>query len=448
MAKVKLSLTSIPLDAIYQILHTIDNKPDLDNVCLAFPCIGEIVAENTHIVKQLYWKEIQNDFFVPLALLNSTLNKSDEASQLLQSLVPPKHSEDDDDETSAQDSNIQLTPAALVKTLSPQTIFNMTITHMQIEKLAYIFMKNQLESHYPPPQIYRSPTCGERTRVIMAVYRAHIMVAMRFVNHPKFPISSSTYNTYLEISEKMIPHIQQEVFYILWDQWSYWDFKEVGVVLDKLWSELPMAVYREALGKGLDVDCNLFEVLQRRVRRKTESSSRQTEAEWMDDSISFMFSMRDWNPGKHVEFLENLGNRKKSADWLFATANDGDCLFPWIDWDDTPNCHKMNVALRTHLYFTTALRIRYLETEEITKETYTRPGQTWYCRPPPRRLVKGITGQVAVPRIKDTKYSRVSRTWISPNQENVCAMVVDCLWDDWRLKELGYFLPEFLGDGS
>ncbi|KAF3216838.1 hypothetical protein TWF679_002679 [Orbilia oligospora] len=273
MAKVKLSFTSIPLDAIYQILHTIDNKPDLDNLCLAFPCIGEIVAENTHIVKQLYWKEIQNDFFMPLALLNSTLNKSDEASQLLQSLVPPKHSEDDDDETGTEDSNIQLTPAALVKTLSPQTTFNMTIIHMQIEKLAYIFMKTQLESHYPPPQIYRSPTCGERMRVIMAVYRAHIMVAMRFVNHPKFPISSSTYNTYLEISEKMIPHIQQEVFYILWDQWNYWDFKEVGVVLDKLWSELPMAVYREALGKGLDVDSDLFEVLHRRIRRKAGPST-------------------------------------------------------------------------------------------------------------------------------------------------------------------------------
>lgn len=449
MVGVEPSLGSIPFDAIYEILLRIDNKPDLDNLCLAFPCIEELVAKHTHITNRLYWKEIKNDFLMPLALLNSTLNKSEEAMQLLRSLAPSKESDDqpesDKTDTGHVDSTVQKAQTAMLKSLTPRTILNMRTTHIQIEKLAYIFMKNQLESHHPPPKTYRSPTADERTRIIMAVYRSYIMVIMRFVNHSDFPISNSTYTVNLEIVETMIPRVQQDVYHILWNQWKYWDIKELGVVLVKLWYELPMAVFKEAIGRDPDADADLLNILRQRVRCRERS--RQIKAEWLEDLVSFIFSMRGWNPGKHAEFLENLGHRRRSADWLIDTARNRDCLYPFILWEETQNCQIVNVALRTHLYFITALKIRCLETGEISKETYTRPGQTWYCRPPSRRLIKGATGIVAVPRVEDSTLTRAPRTWISPNQESVCAMIEDCLWDDWRLEEWGYHFPEFVGDG-
>ncbi|KAK6333414.1 hypothetical protein TWF718_011226 [Orbilia javanica] len=455
-------------DAIFEILLRIDNKPDLENLCLAYPYLGGIVNERRYILNRLYWEEIRYDFFMPLVLVSSALTRSEVYLEILLSLLPPENSgdgeeeeeegeeEEEEEEESAEgegdipkfqeidieSTDMKKTIKKLIDSLSPDTALAMAKTHRDIEKLAYIFMNNQLEQHHPPPQACRSPTAGERTRVMMAIYRAYVMVLMRFVNQPGFPVSASLYNTYLEIAELMRPAAEQDVFHLLWREWDYWDLKEVGIVLDKLWFDLPVAIFREALGTGLDVDTQFVNVLQSRVRRREDSH--HTEMEWIDDMISYMFSARTWNPEKHAEFLGYLGRRRRSSNWIIVMIMDGESLEPFILWEDTPNCHQMNAVLRTHIYYMTALRIRFLETEAIREDMYINPGVPLYCRPPARRLVKGATGRVIVPTTQDLAFSRVARTWLSPNQENVCTAIEDCLWDDWRLEEWGYHFPEFV----
>ncbi|KAK6512142.1 hypothetical protein TWF481_001034 [Arthrobotrys musiformis] len=483
MANLNLSLETIPLDALYQILLRIDNKTDLENICVASPAIECFAAENTHIVDGIYWREIKNEFLMPLALLNSMFNRSDETLGLLRSLWIPDQSEDggqgeedlevetgshdpdpeedgEGEEKDKKDPN-SIAPRTL-DSLSPETIAQMKSLHIQIEKLARIFMNRQLERHYPPPASYRSPTAEERARIIMAVYRAYIMVNMRFVILWDYPMSSAMFNTHLEITDMMTPQIEQDAFTILSNQWTYWELKEMGVVLERLWCQIPTEVLEEAIGRDADMDEVLVKILCRRVRRRSsgiipagsstkhpnpEFAERYVWKEWIKDMISFIFSMRDWNPERHVEFLDNLGHRQKSIEWLSAITSNDDCLLPLVTWEQTPNCHSMNVALRTKIYALTEIRILYLVQEELRKDVYARPGYMWYCRPPPRRLIKGETGLVSVPRFEDTKFSREAQTWVSSGQENVCTMVEDCMWDDWRLEGWGYHFPEFVQMG-
>ncbi|KAF3928922.1 hypothetical protein AA313_de0204137 [Arthrobotrys entomopaga] len=455
------NIESLPYDIFLHILSLIDDKTDLDNLCLALPdSASNIVSKHPTLLDKLYRTEIRDHFLLPVALINFRFNRSHESAAVLEKLDPlglasPYHSQqaingngynndnsdsdsdtdeddidslgggyiyDDEDreeeeEEEEEDGDRQVN-MMVMQSISEQTATQMKYIHIRIERLAQIFMKYQLDSHTEGTgRKSRPPTADERRRVIKAVYNAYLVVITRL-----FAMQGP-----LADGDSGLPGVDRKLYINLTTSWEFWETKEVGTVMEVLWKEIPTKVIDLASENGFSIAGQKW-VIKGENRRYYVNSQM--------DLIDFAFTGSNWNLDKHIQLLEcHMYDDEKGAKefltTLVTTDEDSKQVF-------TPSISSV-VATRTNLVLKCQERIRSVIQTAWNKENLVHQNQDRFCTPPARRLVSGRNGMLEV--IKHEERSSLRETnWTTLER----VMIRDCVWDDWRLEGWGYYFPEFV----
>ncbi|KAF3903495.1 hypothetical protein ABW20_dc0109003 [Dactylellina cionopaga] len=268
-----INLESLPYDIFLHTLTFIDDKGDLDNVCLALPnSAAKIVAMNPRILDTMYWMEIQQHFLLPVALLNFRFHKSLDAAAVLKQLrlSSSDYLQEIKDRENGNGNILEIMRRfrarrfgncnekydpkenidAILEAINQQMAKQMKNIHIQVEKLASIFIQYKLRAHHPLPEEYTPPTPDERRRIIQAVYRASLIDTIREEN-------TITYETFPETTS-----MDRPIYSNLLKSWGFWDLKETAAVMDVLWTEIPKKIIEEAsggIGKPNGPDLWVFE---------------------------------------------------------------------------------------------------------------------------------------------------------------------------------------------
>ncbi|KAK6533431.1 hypothetical protein TWF694_002371 [Orbilia ellipsospora] len=447
------NIESLPYDIFLHILSLIDDKADLDNLCLALPhSASRIVSKHPTLLDRLYRAEIRDHFLLPAALLNFRFNRSHEAAAVLEKLDPlglasPYHSQlvingngynngyDSDSDSDTDEDDIgslggdiyddeeeedseRLVNIRVMQSISEQTATQMKYIHTRIERLAQIFMKYQLDKHQQTEtatQKCRPPTADERRRVIKAVYNAWLVVITRL-----FAMLGAS-----DDGNSGVPGVDRKLYINLTTAWEFWETKEVGTILEVLWKEIPVQVIDLASEGGFSAVGQRW-VIKEENRRYYISSPL--------DLIDFAFTGGNWNLDKHIQLLECHGDEKRAKEFLInlvTTDEDSKRIFT-IGTSSA-------VTARTNLISKCEERIRSVIRTAWNKENSVHQNQDRFCTPPARRLVDGRNGTLEVVKYEERGSSRETN-WTTMAQ----VKVKDCVWDDWRLEGWGYHFPEFV----
>ncbi|KAK6526849.1 hypothetical protein TWF281_010046 [Arthrobotrys megalospora] len=446
-----LTLESLPYDIFHHILLEIDEKADLDNLCLAFPnSAGRFVQQHPGILDNIYWSEIERLYILPLALLNFRFHRSHASSRVLSCLGPQGRRETTTSSLyswiwgrpNSRDNLVgEINPAsirrarAVIKSLDATTASQMKALHLQIEKLADIFVNYQLKPHYSPSfssRIYRPLTTTERKRVMKAIYKAWVIILwMR---------SESERNRFQPTDvdcedPSRIPDMDLR-FYAKWtDNWRFWDAREAEVVMSVLWKEIPKRVSEEGFGKQWPaveswetIGSEPWVIPADDTRKNTIYIDRST------DLIDFIITGSKFDLEKHVELLECLGDKDMAMEAMRTLLlSDGDTR--WVFNEPGSQNGGIDASHRTQLLIRCDAQLKRTQYSGMAKVHKDTAGDM-YCDPPLRRLVKGRGGVIVVSEFEDRARND---NWTEAER----VIVRDCMWDDQRLEELGYQFPEF-----
>lgn len=305
-----MNLESLPYDVFHHILLQIEDKSDLDSFCVALPnSVGKIIEENRLIVEGLYWTEIHERYLLQVSLINFKYHKSNDAADLLERVDPynvkgyirrkrqqhrndyaSSDSEDDMDVSGSaggapgggggggaignttsggggggagegsSDNNVSGQddpPPVIPKEFDEVTQRQILDIHAQIESLARIYLKTQLEKHYPGVA-YRPPSATERARVIKAVYNAVTIILDRLSTMEQLDFGIRTQNGIsifggiLNLTPQIplveFPDIDRAVYVTLCKSWGFWDTMETMTVLEVLCKEIPIKIIEDVSG--------------------------------------------------------------------------------------------------------------------------------------------------------------------------------------------------------
>ncbi|KAK6348933.1 hypothetical protein TWF730_009694 [Orbilia blumenaviensis] len=426
---------SLPYDVFLHILCEIDEKADLDSLRLAFPdSVPSFLQAHPKILDRAYWNEIERDYLLPLALLNFRFHRSHEAARILECLNPPKLQLgmsvawvlNGDEDPSKKANSIR---RATIESLNADTVSQMRTIHEDIERLANIFTDHQLKPHYSS-RSYRPPTTSERLRVMKAIYNTW-MVMLSKITRREFELGHLT-DLYLpDISG--VEHRDVKIYSDLNNAWGFWDAREVEVVMELLWEEIPRRVAEEGFGEQ-----PLKSKPRRIIGRDTWFLQDETAEIYIRehiDLIDFIYTEKEFSPGKQAELLESLGNGKKAREAIDTLVRSDKCAKSVFHQDGAQR-GEISVIFRTGMLRNCREAVRNLLYMGLRRCALGKDMDT-YRAPPLRRLVKGIDGAVEVPQ----RYrGLIEKNWTL--SDNV--MVADCMWDDGRLQELGYQTPRFI----
>ncbi|KAK6348934.1 hypothetical protein TWF730_009695 [Orbilia blumenaviensis] len=426
----KLTLQSLPHDIIWCILANIDNKPDLTNLCTVLPnTAGSLTKKWTSLYDRLCWQEIDGFYFPYLAVLDLAFNGNDEAAMTLgYSVAHP-----------AFPNNASLRIYSFHKwdkefcrsarvSLPGETVSRIKDIHLQIERMAEIFMEHRLESHHSPPEAYIQPTLEERGRIVKAVYIAWIIGLQISIESPN-PDPSLRSRGFgggaMILFKSLCGRLTR--------QWPFWEVRGAKVAFSILWSEIPRELSERLFGE-------LGELNTRGCDNVTRF-------------LDFIFSSHEWNADKYLKLFDRRGNEElhpETADTeilkymrSFGAASMGIMFdFP-AGLASRLILERMDIAqrLKREYFFHVEQRIQLYES------LASRPNDPHLSDIPPE--AKRLIGDVPPPS------NTLPRYWCRP----VCAYIgngrtlwnwtkmatvniEDCLWDDWRLEGWGYRFPQ------
>ncbi|KAK6526850.1 hypothetical protein TWF281_010047 [Arthrobotrys megalospora] len=421
-----LTLQSLPHDIIWCILVSIDNKPDLANLCAALPdTAGTLTQKWTSLYDRLYWDEIEEHHFPHLSVLNLLFNGDNSAVKMLK---PPFRFYDNG---AAMRSRIRIClPDAQVyrpvrHSLSLETACRMKEIHVQIERMAEIFMRYQLEGHHPPPESYRQPTVGERRRVIKAVYNAWLIglgVLLDPLNTDPSLVSS-------KLGPKVGP-LYSSWYGRLVSDWTLWEMKETRAVFNILWKEIPR------------------KLSQRYFSKLVIEKGRDNVPQFLD----FLYSDHEWSPGKYLTLFDRRGGQDDVTDaemlkylGSYGAATRGVSCSPPSSPPPRLLLERLDLNQRLKRQFLGQFDQKLQSHERYPKES--RGNSRWGCRPdafPEFRRLIGKSPPPPPPADHLSRYRLIRQEYMTPlwnwtRMGNV--MLDDCLWDDWRLEGWGYQFP-------
>ncbi|EPS39214.1 hypothetical protein H072_6994 [Dactylellina haptotyla CBS 200.50] len=439
------NIGSLPYELLVQIISQIDDKGDLDSLCLALPeSAGNIITKYPKVLEKVYQSEIRAKCLLLNAVITFQYHCSTDIAALLRAIDPRTQANtssrrtqeqaldeqrdsyfahDEQSQYSYQRDEASVRIENALSCTKPEIISQMINTHVQVEKLSRIFIRYQFDAHQQTAK--QAPaSCGERSRVITAIYRTLLIVFMRLMYRGNF--LGSIVDSGTREDERCVAYVNWQYMGGLSNAWSIWEVKEISAVVDVLWKEIPSKVIISASdGK-----------IYRQGGWVIEKGEEKLNVNYPVEAINILFTEREWNLNTQVQFLECLGDRQKAEEFVVDHITRDPQAATILSGQQGSIGYNADITFRSNLIGRCEERIRSIT--QIKALAHAK-SNTDHPLLSPRRLVKGDTG---VLYMQTSTHQGLQKTvdWTAFGPVELR----DCVWDDFRLEQLGYHFPELV----